>query len=57
MVIIWITVMFSLEYTYDFLNRFASRQDQGNPENWLGSQCPCPTCRSKFCVRDVRIIA
>jgi len=35
---------------------FASRQDQANPENWLGSQCPCPTCRSKFCVRDVRII-
>lgn len=35
---------------------FASRQDQSNPENWLGSQCPCPTCRSKFCVRDVRLI-
>ena len=38
------------------LPRFASRQDQSNPENWLGSQCPCPTCRSKFCVRDVRLI-
>lgn len=35
---------------------FASRQDQSNPETWLGSQCPCPTCRSKFCVRDVRLI-
>jgi len=35
---------------------FASRQDQSNPENWLGSKCPCPTCRSKFCVMDVRII-
>ena len=36
--------------------RFASRQDQSNPERWLGSKCPCPTCRSKFCVRDVRLI-
>jgi len=35
---------------------FASRQDQSNPERWLGSKCPCPTCRSKFCVRDVRLI-
>jgi len=35
---------------------FASRQDQSDPESWLGSKCPCPTCRSKFCVRDVRII-
>merc|ERR550519_190369 len=35
---------------------FASRQDQSTPETWLGSKCPCPTCRSKFCVRDVRII-
>ena len=36
--------------------RFASRQDQSNPERWLGAKCPCPTCRSKFCVRDVRLI-
>eukprot|EP00092_Neocalanus_flemingeri_P031314 GFUD01034010.1.p1 GENE.GFUD01034010.1~~GFUD01034010.1.p1 ORF type:complete len:413 (-),score=79.34 GFUD01034010.1:82-1263(-) len=35
---------------------FASRQDQSSPETWLGSKCPCPTCRSKFCVRDVRLI-
>jgi len=35
---------------------FASRQDQSNPENWLGQRCPCPTCRSKFCVLDVRMI-
>jgi len=35
---------------------FASRQDQSSPETWLSSKCPCPTCRSKFCVRDVRII-
>jgi len=32
---------------------FASRQDQSSPETWLGSRCPCPTCRSKFCVLDV----
>jgi len=36
---------------------FASRQDQSSPETWLASKCPCPTCRSKFCVRDVRLIA
>jgi len=35
---------------------FASRQDQSNPESWLGSKCPCPTCRNKFCVLDVRMI-
>jgi len=36
---------------------FASRQDQTNPETWLGSRCPCPTCRSKFCVLDVCLLA
>jgi len=35
---------------------FASRQDQSTPENWLGSKCPCPTCRSRFCVLDVCLI-
>jgi hypothetical protein len=35
---------------------FASRQDQSNPENWLAQKCPCPTCRNKFCVRDVCLI-
>jgi len=35
---------------------FASRQDQSSPETWLGSKCPCPTCRSKFCILDVRIV-
>ena len=30
------------------LQRFASRQDQTNPETWLGSRCPCPTCRLIF---------
>lgn len=35
---------------------FASRQDQGSPETWLGSRCPCPTCRSKFCVLDVCLL-
>jgi len=32
---------------------FASRQDQARPETWLNSKCPCPTCRSKFCIMDV----
>merc|ERR1719369_1074641 len=35
---------------------FASRQDQSSPETWLGSKCPCPTCRNKFCVLDVSFI-
>ncbi|XP_043112493.1 E3 ubiquitin-protein ligase TM129 [Puntigrus tetrazona] len=32
---------------------FASRQDQQQPETWLGSRVPCPTCRAKFCILDV----
>eukprot|EP00088_Acartia_fossae_P003421 TRINITY_DN11435_c0_g2_i2.p1 TRINITY_DN11435_c0_g2~~TRINITY_DN11435_c0_g2_i2.p1 ORF type:complete len:386 (-),score=34.61 TRINITY_DN11435_c0_g2_i2:116-1273(-) len=36
---------------------FASRQNQKEPETWLGSRCPCPTCRSKFCVLDVAMIS
>ncbi|XP_046384400.1 E3 ubiquitin-protein ligase TM129 [Ischnura elegans] len=35
---------------------FASRQDQDHPETWLGSRCPCPTCRSPFCILDVSLI-
>jgi len=35
---------------------FASRQNQSQPETWLGSKCPCPTCRSKFCVLDVCLL-
>merc|ERR1711997_210479 len=35
---------------------FASRQDQKKPDTWLGSKCPCPTCRSKFCLLDVCLI-
>ncbi|KAF4533133.1 hypothetical protein B566_EDAN007944 [Ephemera danica] len=35
---------------------FASRQDQAEPETWLGSDCPCPTCRSKFCMLDVCLV-
>ena len=35
---------------------FASRQNQNEPETWLGSKCPCPTCRSKFCLLDISII-
>ncbi|XP_043188090.1 E3 ubiquitin-protein ligase TM129-like [Amphibalanus amphitrite] len=37
-----------------FAKWFASRQDQDQPETWLASKCPCPTCRSTFCVLDVR---
>ena len=32
---------------------FASRQDQNEPERWMSSLSPCPTCRSKFCLLDV----
>ncbi|XP_038065092.1 E3 ubiquitin-protein ligase TM129-like [Patiria miniata] len=35
---------------------FASRQNQSQPESWLGSKSPCPTCRSKFCMLDVCFI-
>ena len=36
--------------------RFVFKQDKSFPETWLEGKCKCPTCRSKFCVRDVRII-
>ncbi|ESO98998.1 hypothetical protein LOTGIDRAFT_205320 [Lottia gigantea] len=32
---------------------FASRQNQQEPETWMSSISPCPTCRAKFCVLDV----
>ncbi|CAH1784509.1 unnamed protein product [Owenia fusiformis] len=32
---------------------FASRQDQTQPERWMASKSPCPTCRAKFCLLDV----
>ncbi|XP_065225918.1 E3 ubiquitin-protein ligase TM129 [Planococcus citri] len=32
---------------------FASRQDQTLTETWLSSKCPCPVCRSTFCMLDV----
>ncbi|XP_077992534.1 E3 ubiquitin-protein ligase TM129-like [Glandiceps talaboti] len=32
---------------------FASRQNQNEPQSWLSSKSPCPTCRSKFCILDV----
>ena len=35
---------------------FAMRQDQNRPETWLASKCPCPTCRSRFCILDVSLI-
>lgn len=35
---------------------FASRQNQRDTETWLSSKCPCPTCRSKFCILDVSLI-
>ncbi len=35
---------------------FASRMNEDRPDTWLGSRCPCPTCRSPFCVLDVSII-
>ncbi|XP_063687201.1 E3 ubiquitin-protein ligase TM129-like [Bolinopsis microptera] len=36
---------------------FANRQDQNSPDKWLSGKAPCPTCRSKFCLRDVQFIA
>ena len=36
---------------------FANRQDQTAPEKWLSGEAPCPTCRSKFCLRDVQMLA
>ena len=35
---------------------FAMRQDKNRPDTWLSSKCPCPTCRSKFCLIDVSLI-
>ncbi|XP_070540927.1 E3 ubiquitin-protein ligase TM129-like [Ptychodera flava] len=32
---------------------FASRQNQNEPQTWLSSKSPCPTCRAKFCILDV----
>jgi len=32
---------------------FASRQNQQEPESWMSSTAPCPTCRAKFCMIDV----
>ena len=36
---------------------FANRQDQTSPERWLSGKAPCPTCRSKFCMRDIQMLA
>ncbi|ESN98640.1 hypothetical protein HELRODRAFT_106891 [Helobdella robusta] len=36
---------------------FASRQDQNQPETWLSSKSPCPTCRSIFCMLDICLIS
>jgi len=36
---------------------FAMRQDKNRPDTWLSSKCPCPTCRSKFCLLDVSLIS
>lgn len=35
---------------------FASRQDQTRPDTWLESTCPCPSCRSVFCILDISLI-
>ena len=37
-------------------HRFSARQDAEHPESWLMSRCPCPTCRSPFCVLDVSLV-
>jgi len=35
---------------------FASRQDQSQPDTWLASKSPCPTCRATFCMLDVCLL-
>ncbi|CAF1412234.1 unnamed protein product [Rotaria sordida] len=35
---------------------FASRQDQARPDTWLQSTCPCPSCRSVFCILDISLV-
>jgi len=35
---------------------FANRQSEKSADTWLAQQCPCPTCRSKFCVLDVSLV-
>jgi len=35
---------------------FANRQDQQQPNTWLSSKCPCPTCRARFCLLDVLLL-
>lgn len=32
---------------------FASRQNQHQPETWMASKSPCPTCRAVFCMLDI----
>ena len=36
---------------------FANRQNEHSPETWLSGKAPCPTCRSRFCPRDVQLVA
>jgi len=36
---------------------FASRQEESSPETWLQGTSPCPTCRAKFCLLDVILLA
>ncbi|XP_022661823.1 E3 ubiquitin-protein ligase TM129-like isoform X2 [Varroa jacobsoni] len=33
---------------------FVARQNQDQPHTWLMGKCPCPNCRSTFCLLDVR---
>ena len=36
---------------------FASRQPQNFPEQWLAGHADCPTCRFRFTVRDIQLLA
>lgn len=36
---------------------FVSQQQANFPETWLGGEGNCPTCRSKFNVRDIFMVA
>lgn len=35
---------------------FASKQDHARPDTWLQSTCPCPSCRSAFCILDISLV-
>ena len=35
---------------------FVSQQDAHQPNNWVQGRAVCPTCRARFCLRDIALI-